>query len=319
MCPDTAPARPPLPGWLTAALMVGALCTAACGHASESRRTLHVEPSHVEPVVIYETDVERCMTFTHVGNPNAESCYRLADPQAVAFDYTRMMISALLVQPAPRRVLIIGLGGGTLARTLAMLVPDVSIDNVEIDPAVVRMATRYFDFRSSPTQRVHIDDGRAFVVRAAQTNQRYDMIMLDAFGEDYIPSHLMTREFLSELRRALAPGGIVVANTQGEGPLYDRETATYQAVFATVLSFPARNRIIMASPDRLPDDDALRRHDARWRGRLAQVDIDSQVFFDRLQHLPAGTCPPGTRSSRVLTDATIDQALRRADTGAHLP
>lgn len=295
---------PRLPGVLTAALMVGAMCTAAMGHASEPRRTLHVEPSRFEPVVIYETASERCMTFTHASNPNAESCYRLSDPSAVVFDYTRMMISALLVKPAPRRILLIGLGGGTLARTLATLVPDALIDSVEIDPAVVRMATRYFGFHRSPTQRIHIADGRAFVVRAAKTDQRYDLIMLDAFGEDYIPAHLMTQEFLIELRRALAPDGVVVTNTAGEGPLYERETATYQAVFGTVLNFPARNRIIMASPGALPDQEALRRHETLWQARLAQVGIDSTVFFDRLERLPADVSAPD---------------VPQADTRAHLP
>ncbi|MFA4914031.1 MAG: fused MFS/spermidine synthase [Burkholderiaceae bacterium] len=323
-------------GSLLATCMLGVMGTVAAGQASESRTTLHVEPSSFAPVVIYETATERCMTFTRVNNPNAESCYRLADPEAVAFDYTRMMVSALMVKPAPQRMLLIGLGGGTLATTLATLVPDASIDSVEIDPAVVSMATRYFGYRISPMQRVHIADGRAFIVDAAEKHERYDMVLLDAFSDDYIPAHMMTREFLGHVRGVLAPDGIVVANTAGEGPLHARETATYQAVFGTVLNFPARNRIIVASSDPLPGDDALRRHEALWRARLAQVGINSSVFFDRLQRLTAnslrhdaapadatesrGSCGrDATSAPRVLTDAAIDQAMSQVDPCAHLP
>jgi len=108
---------------------------------------------------------------------------------------------------------VAGLGGGTLPTALAALLPDVRIDVVEIDPAVVKVARTYFDFQENERVRVHIRDARVFVKRALQRGRQYDLVILDAYSGDYIPEHLMTAEFLDETRRLLAPGGAVAANT----------------------------------------------------------------------------------------------------------
>ena len=277
---------------------------------TEPRRTLHVEPSAFAPVVVYETVTERCMTFTRASNPDAETCYLLAAPDQVAFDYTRMMVSALLIQPAPRRVLIIGMGGGTLGRSLSTLVPDAEIDHVEIDPAVVRVAERYFDFQTTSHRRVHVEDGRAFVAEAKRHGHQYDLVMLDAFDDRYIPAHLITREFLLMVRDVLTPDGVVVANTAGDSPLFERETATYASVFGAVLQFPAHNRIIMATAGDLPSPDAQHANDLRWRHRLDAIGIDTRVFFQRIERVSA-TRESGTGDPSLwLTDANAARALK---------
>ncbi|MCC7373966.1 MAG: fused MFS/spermidine synthase [Verrucomicrobiales bacterium] len=108
--------------------------------------------------------------------------------------------------PALRKALCIGLGVGIVPRTLAA--HGASVDVVEINPAVVPLAKRWFDFDPSAVNLL-IDDARHFV--RVSTN-RYDTIVLDAFLGDSSPSHLMTREAFSEIQRLLNPEGSLVIN-----------------------------------------------------------------------------------------------------------
>jgi spermidine synthase len=110
--------------------------------------------------------------------------------------------------PAVHDVLCIGLGVGIVPREFAR--EGASVDVVEINPAVVRVAQRYFDLDPSKL-RITFGDGRYFVNQSASA--KYDAIILDAFLGDSCPSHLMTREAFSAMRRILKPDGVLVINT----------------------------------------------------------------------------------------------------------
>ena len=89
---------------------------------------------------------------------------------------------------------------------------------VEIDPAVTRAAKRFFDFRDGPRMKVIEQDGRVYVKRAGRAGERYDLVMLDAFDHEYIPEHLLTREFLDEVRVLLGSSGVLVGEHVLEQP-----------------------------------------------------------------------------------------------------
>ncbi len=76
------------------------------------------------------------------------------------------------------------------------MLPNAQLDIVEIDPAVDRVARKYFGFKPAAKTRVFVEDGRVFVKRAGRQKPNYDLVMLDAFAEDYIPEHMLTKEFL---------------------------------------------------------------------------------------------------------------------------
>ena len=171
-------------------------------------------------------------------------------------------MGALYLNPNPGKILIVGLGGGVLPTALARMLPDAVIDIVEIDPAVVKVARQFFGF--SPTQKIQVfeEDGRVFVKRAGKSGQRYDLIMLDAFDHEYIPEHLLTREFLLEVKALLTTDGILSANTFSSSRLYHHESTTYQSVFGDFynLRVQMKNRVILAKIDGLPPLDAIRRN-----------------------------------------------------------
>ncbi|HYG44310.1 MAG TPA: fused MFS/spermidine synthase [Bordetella sp.] len=237
---------------------------------------LHSEPSQFGKILVFEENGERCMNFNTMVDVGRQTCMDLDKPGQLVFSYTRMMISSLYVKPDPRNVLIVGLGGATLQKTLAKLLPDAVIDTVEIDPAVGKVAEAYFDYRPGPKQRLFIEDGRAYIEQAHREGKHYDMVMLDAFDVDYIPAHLMTVEFLQHVRGILAPHGVVVANTFTNSQLYERESATYAALFGDFFNLRQGNRVIIAMQGNLPDTATLARNSAALDGRLEPLGIDRE-------------------------------------------
>ncbi|MET0281764.1 MAG: fused MFS/spermidine synthase [Steroidobacteraceae bacterium] len=223
------------------------------------QKLVHSERSLYREVLVYEQDGERCMCFTRMCRIGRQSCINLAKPREFALRYTKMALGGLLFTgPAPKRVLIVGLGGGTIPTALREILPQAQIDVVEIDPAVTRVAKQYFGFRDGPQLKVFEVDGRVYVKRAAREGKKYDAILLDAFDHEYIPEHLLTKEFLQEVESLLAPGGVLVGNTFSSSKLYDHESTTYAAVFGKFYSLKTGNRVIVARPAGLPTEAQLR-------------------------------------------------------------
>lgn len=266
-----------------------ALALALCANAFaplQAADVIHVEPSDFSPILVYEERGERCMKFGSLMAPGRQTCQSLNAPEALVFNYTRMVLGALYLNPNPGRILVIGLGGGTLSSTLARLLPEAEIDNIEIDPAVVRIAERYFGFAPGERQRVHTEDGRAFVERAVAQGTRYDLIILDAFDHDYIPPHLLTREFLALIKTLLGDQGVLAANTFTSSSMYDRESVTYQAVFGRFYNLRANNRVILASAGALPTPDTIRQHATGLAPALAPLGVDTRVLLTLFSDKP---------------------------------
>src|SRR5690606_2835193 len=282
---------------VVAACLAVAFAIFAPAGQTHDARLVHEEPSEFSTVVVFDYLGERCMNFESMHADGRQTCFDLSDPDKMVFEYTRMMTSALLVQPSPRNVLVIGLGGGTLPSALASIVPDAVIDSIEIAPAVVRVAKAYFGFEPGPRQRVFVEDGRQYVQRAAAEGRRYDMIMLDAFDADYIPPHLLTIEFFREIKSILTKNGLVVGNSFVGSDLYDRESATYGEVFGPFFNLRARldgNRVIIASAGSLPSPEVLKQNGEVLAERLKPFGIDVDVAiarFTRVEQWPDNAVP----------------------------
>jgi spermidine synthase len=211
--------------------------------------------------------------------------------------YPQFMLASLYVNPQPRSILLIGLGGGTLPRAIADLLPDAQLDIVEIDPAVVRVAKQYFGFAAGPRTRVIESDGRVYVKKARRENRSYDWVLLDAFDHEYIPEHLLTREFITEVKSILTPNGMLTANTFSSSRLYDHESVTYASVFPQFFNLKAGNRVIIASNAPLPADQDIRSASRAWDGKFARLGFErrnlSGMFSRKIDWNPR---------ARVLTD-----------------
>jgi spermidine synthase len=276
---------------LAAGLAIAALPAVA------EQTLVHTERSLYRNILVYRDDDLQCMKFTRLESAGRQTCQLATDPARLVFDYTRMMMGALYLEPAPRRILVIGLGGGSLPTALAGVLPGARIDVVEVDPAVVRVAERFFGFRAGPAMRVQEDDGRVFVKRALRGQERYDLVMLDAFDHEYIPEHLLTREFLAEVKELVAEHGVLAANTFSTSRLYDHESTTYEAVFGLFYNLQQSNRVILWRRGGLPPPEVLERNAAALDPKLRGLGVEREWL------LPLFSTERTWRAdARVLTD-----------------
>lgn len=166
-----------------------------------------------------------------------ESIIDLKDPDAMTLLYTRIMPVALAYPQETKRILMMGLGAGSISTYLGRAMPDTQIDVVELDPGVIAVGKKYFGLRETDKVRFIESDGRVYLNRHKDT---YDLILLDAFRELGVPFHMLTREFYALLKEHLAPGGAVASNVVANTKLYLSTLVTLRAVFPTVDVYPAR-------------------------------------------------------------------------------
>ena len=177
-----------------------------------------------------------------------------------------LALPPLLGRPL-ERVAILGNAGGTTARALGVYYPDAEIDGVELDPAVSRVGRRYFGMDDNPRLTVHDVDARPFL-RAS--DERYDLIVVDAYRQPYVPFYLATREFFRLVREHLTPGGIVALNVAAVpedkrlvravgGTLASRASAGARVARAALQHDRARaDRAALGGGDRAPSRRAAR-------------------------------------------------------------
>ena len=184
-------------------------------------------------------------------------------PERLQHPYARAMMAGLLYPPEAKRVLLIGLGGGAFLHFLNRYFPELRLDVVELDPAVVKVARDYFDTKESARTRIFVGDGRDFLQRAAD---RYDVILLDAHlhpgpetDKTGHPLSLQTQAFYKSLHERLAPGGVALFNLIARGEEQAYIASICRAFTATELLWtPARgNVIVIAAPSPLPSGGAL--------------------------------------------------------------
>jgi spermidine synthase len=180
--------------------------------------------------------------FTQTSLFLADDGSTLRRPFESASIYTDMLHLPYVFYPELQDVLMIGGGAGAVPMIFRQTYP-VSIDVVEIDPAVVKVAEKWFELKGDEKLSVFAQDGRMFV---HNTSKAYDLVIIDVYtAGDRIPFHLTTREFLLEVKAKLRPQGIVLINlisslTGAKSDLFWAELKTFQNVFGAdhVYVFP---------------------------------------------------------------------------------
>lgn len=131
------------------------------------------------------------------------------NPDDLLLGYTQSMMGFLLLQPAPRRIGMIGLGGGSLAKFCYRHLPNVVIEAAEINPHVIALRDRFSIPRDDERLHVHCIDGAEFVRKASAS---FDILMVDGFDKDGQPDQLSSSSFYEDCFQALTPDGIMVVN-----------------------------------------------------------------------------------------------------------
>jgi spermidine synthase len=270
---------------------------------STSAEVVHQERSLYRNILVDDQGDLRCLKFNVKTTKTNQSCFYKTAPQRLVFNYTKLLFSGLLLIEQPKSILIVGLGGGTMSNILQELYPTSKIINVEIDPAVVKVARQYFGFLENQAVSSVIQDGRIFIKRALIRKQQYDWIILDAFNGDYIPEHLLTQEFLQEAKDLLSPEGVLSANTFSVSDLYAHESATYKAVFGdfyNVRNYKNSNRIILAAKGQLPSVELINQRAKKLQTRLTPFNIDLLKISQQMT--PISVEQDWPEKTKLLTD-----------------
>jgi spermidine synthase len=206
------------------------------------------------------------MSFQLKGWDYTESITNLRDPDDLPVHYTRFMPVALAYPETPAKILMIGLGGGSISTYLGRAMPETAIDTVEIDPGVISAAKRYFGIRENERIKYLAGDGRVFLNR---NKQLYDLILVDAYHGGYVPFHLLTKEFYALIKQRLAPGGAAAFNVHEGTKLHVSTIKTLNEVFASVHLYPTGEGevITVATAHDAPPDDVLRSRAAALQQR----------------------------------------------------
>lgn len=204
-----------------------------------NRRIVHRDHWHNLLVEIIDTGDERSLFF---GGDVLQSSMSLSVPYRLVLSYTRYMMAALLINESPVRVLVIGVGAGSLVRFLYHHLPTCRIDGIDNASPIIQLARGFFQLPVNDRLTIHCRDGYDYL-RDQQTPRAYDLILLDAFDGAGMAASVYRHQCFELCRRHLQPGGVLSVN------LWSGDTARMAAVrhdiadcFGAMLTMPVPNR-----------------------------------------------------------------------------
>ena len=198
----------------------------------------------------------------HFDSASIQSRLLRSEPSELVIEYTQAMMLALAYHPAPKRILLLGLGGGSQARYLLKYFPDCHIDAVEISPVVSELAQRFFYLPESERLNIHHMDGAKFL--QTESEQKYDLILVDAFSRDGPVESMFKPETLEAMYHRLNKDGVCAMNSWKDDPyLYaatctDIKNAFARPIFDISLSDDPENIVLLISMQAQPPRQLLR-------------------------------------------------------------
>jgi spermidine synthase len=232
--------------------------------ARPNGRLAHIETEYND-VFITKRQSQLVMSFQVKGWDYTESVANLLDPDDLPLRYAQVMTIATIYPETPQKILMLGLGGGSISTYLGRFMPEAMITTVEIDPGVITAAKTYFGLRETERMRYRAGDGRVFLTRSSEL---YDLILLDAYRGGYVPFHLLTREFYALVKARLAPGGAAAFNVHDGTKLYASTVKTLGEVFPALDLYPTgRGEVIAVAATSALDKDTLERRAATLQAR----------------------------------------------------
>jgi spermidine synthase len=174
----------------------------------------------------------------HIESDTIQSSMRLARPNDLELAYTRSMMGFLLFHTAPRRVLLVGLGGGSLAKFIYHRMPEAVSEVLEINPEVISIARRFFQVPAADERfTIRVCDAAEFIAREGPG---YDAILVDGYDGDCLVEGLSSRAFFRDCRRRLNVNGVLVVNLWGSDRKFSEYLQRIEAEFpAGTLCLPA--------------------------------------------------------------------------------
>jgi len=276
---------------LALALLVVAAAGLASTHAEQ--RLIEERSSTYNNIYVYKDGANVIMQFGHNTRFYTESIYNTKDELELPVTYTRFMTVALAYTGGADNLLEIGFGGGRTAWYLHKHVPSLDITCVELDPAVVELATKHFGVRQQPKFKIAVADGRNYMVKSRET---WNVVMIDAYRGPFVPFHLLTEEFFKVVKSKLKAGGVLVQNIEPSTMMFDSAIATIQRVFDNVEVYDAGGNAVAVAYD------GPRKTDAQLKERAAALQKAHRFVYPLEAFLPERRLVTRTVKGKVFTD-----------------
>lgn len=203
---------------------------------------VHQSHDHEGIIEIVDKDGERAL---HFGSESRQSSMLLADPNRLNSLYARAMMAGLLFNQQPRNVLMIGLGGGTIAKFLLHQFAECRIKAVEYRSSVVKVARSHFGLPLEPRLKIKVGCGAQHVRAESQEHSElYDVILIDAYDHEGMAAEVSSEIFFDHCHQLLTAQGLLIINLWAtDKDLFQQVSWYLSRVFAErVVFLPVRNR-----------------------------------------------------------------------------
>jgi spermidine synthase len=225
-----------------------------------SNKLIYQTSDNFGPIQIFEDGITRSL---HFGSRSRQSSMLLLDPTILVLSYTRAIQTSLIFQRYPQNILLIGQGGGSLAKFYLKHFPDCQLDVVELRQKVVDVSQRFFHVpQANPRLHFYIADASQFLRQ--NDTKKYDLIVVDAFTEQGLAESVHHSDFFQNCRAQLTDSGMLCIN------IWTNHETSYRALLhqlaqyfpkTSIFQIPVRERgnsILMATPEeQLPCDEEI--------------------------------------------------------------
>lgn len=252
------------------------------GSCRENGTLIHQEHDDKGVIEVIDDTLLRSMYF---GTKSRQSCMLHVNPDFLTLLYTQAMMTSLLFIDKPKSVLIIGLGGGSLAKFILSHYPDCIIDAIEYREKVVKVARGYFKLPETSRLNIHIADAINGIKKIEKN--KYDLILLDAFDKSSVSPSIERPEFISACKDRLNNNGVLAINLWSNSENFKPSFQTINTIFSgNTLRYLVKkksNVIVFASKKTL-STSYLRQLHTKARVLQEQLDIKLSEFLTQLIH-----------------------------------
>lgn len=252
-------------------------------------RLVHRRRSRDRVLEVVEDQLTRSL---HFGDCTRQSAMYLDHPAVLVLEYTQNMMACLLFDPQPRRILLLGLGGGSLAKFLLQQFPECAIDAVEPARDVVEVARSHFELPATPSLNVHLTDAFSFMTDASRQLAGYDLMLIDVYDATGMVPSMTQADFLASVRTRLATGGVLAFNlSRPQRDLYRQALRNLRRCFpGQVYRLPViekGNEIAFALQPRV-EPESIKALQSRAETLKQRLGLDFQDYLARMQrHNPS--------------------------------
>lgn len=234
--------------------------------------------SHGE-IWVYDDHGKRCMSFMHPTLAGSkQTCIYLKTVNTPALEYHKMILGALLLNPSPKKILMLGLGGGAIVRYIQSVLSSYeSFDVVEISPDIKKISEDLFFLKGNTKVNIIVQDATQYIAAAILNKNLYDLVIVDVFDRDSSSSELLSQRFLKSIQDIMTKNGVVVFHCTDQRNLNASVMHNITSVFLEFYASTVDSYTVIASTKSpLPNAEQLRKNAQFLAPQLGAIHTDPE-------------------------------------------